>query len=57
MTGIILETDYVDVLAEMNAFHIEARYPESLTVLPTKEEASSYITRAEKVYQWLMNQL
>jgi len=57
MTGITLETEYVDILAEMNAFHIEGRYPESLTTPPMKEEALSYITRAEKVYQWLMNQL
>ena len=57
MTGIVLETKYVDILAEMNAFHIEGRYPESLTMPPTKEDALIYITKAEKVYQWLMNQL
>ena len=57
MTGIALETEYVDILAEMNAFHIEGRYPESLTTPPMKEEALIYITRTEKVYQWLTNQL
>jgi len=57
MTGIALETEHVDILAEMNAFHIEGRYPESLTTPPMKEEAFIYITRAEKVYQWLTNQL
>jgi HEPN domain-containing protein len=57
MTGITLETEKIDILAEMNAFHIEGRYPESLTTPPTKEEALNYIARAEKVYQWLMNQL
>jgi len=57
MAGIALINEYVDVLAEMNAFHIEGRYPESLTVPPTKEEALNYLARAEKVYQWLMNQL
>lgn len=57
MTGIAIINEYVDVLAEMNAFHIEGRYPESLTVPPTKEEALNYLARAEKVYQWLMNQL
>ena len=57
MTGITFETEQVDILAEMNAFHIEGRYPESLTLPPTKEEALNYITRAEKVYQWLVNQL
>lgn len=57
MAGITLINEYVDILAEMNAFHIEGRYPESLTAPPTKEEAIKYLTRAEKVYQWLMNRL
>ncbi|MDA8124038.1 MAG: HEPN domain-containing protein [Deltaproteobacteria bacterium] len=46
----------MEVLAEMNAFHIEGRYPESLAKAPTKEEALNYMARAEGVYQWLMNQ-
>lgn len=54
--GITLETEHADILAEMNAFHIEGRYPESLTTAPTKEEALIYVAKAEKVYQWLMNQ-
>ncbi len=57
MTGITLEPEHIDILAETNAFHIEGRYPESLATPPTKEEASNYIIRAEKVYQWLINQL
>jgi hypothetical protein len=56
MIGITLETEHADILAEMNAFHIEGRYPESLTTAPTKEEALIYVAKAEKVYQWLMNQ-
>jgi len=46
----------MEVLAEMNAFHIEGRYPESLTKPPTKEEALNYMAGAEGVFQWLMNQ-
>lgn len=57
IAGIILESVYMDVLAEMNAFHIEGRYPESLITPPTKEEALNYIARAEEVFQWLMNRL
>jgi len=45
----------MEVLAEMNAFHIEGRYPESLTKSPTKAEALNYMTRAEEVFQWLMS--
>jgi HEPN domain-containing protein len=57
LAGIAMVSEDVDVLAEMNVFHIEGRYPESLSPPPTKEEALRYMTRAEKIYQWLMNQL
>ena len=40
----------------MNAFHIEGRYPESLTKTPTKEEALNHIAGVEEVFLWLMNQ-
>jgi HEPN domain-containing protein len=39
--------------AEMNAFHIEGRYPETLTKPPTVEEAVRYMKRAEEVFRWL----
>lgn len=47
----------LDILAEMNAFQIEGRYPETLTPPPNQQEGQNYLTRAEEVYQWLMNQL
>jgi HEPN domain-containing protein len=47
----------IDVLAEMNAFNLEGRYPEMLTPEPTVEEARRYIRRAKEVYTWLMSQL
>ena len=43
------------VLAEMNAFQIEGRYPESLLTPPTKEEALHYMGDAGKAFAWLMN--
>jgi HEPN domain-containing protein len=46
----------MEVLADMNAVHIEGRYPESLTKPPTKEEALIYLAEAEGIFQWLMNQ-
>jgi len=46
-----------DILAEMNAFNIEGRYPDTLTPPPTQTEAEKYMSRAEEVYQWLMKQL
>ena len=56
LAALTLDTQKMEVLAEMNAFHIEGRYPESLTKPPTKEEALNYMTGAEGVFQWLMNQ-
>ena len=56
LAGLLPDIQNMEVLAEMNAFHIEGRYPESLTKPPTKEEAVNYMARAEKVFQWLMNQ-
>lgn len=56
LAGLMPDNETTEVLAEMNAFQIEGRYPESLTKPPTKEEALSYIARAEEVFQWLMNQ-
>lgn len=57
LAGIALDTDQKDLLAEINAFQIEGRYPDSFAAIPTREEAASYVMRAEKVYLWLMNQL
>jgi HEPN domain-containing protein len=56
LAAFTMDTRKMEVLAEMNAFHIEGRYPESLTKPPTKEEALNYMARAEEVFQWLMNQ-
>ena len=56
LAALALDTWKMEVLAEMNAFHIEGRYPESLTKPPTKEEALNYMAGAEGVFQWLMNQ-
>jgi HEPN domain-containing protein len=50
------DTRRMEVLAEMNAFHVEGRYPENMMNAPTKEEALNYIAGAEEVFQWLMNQ-
>jgi len=56
LTALQLDARKTEILAELNAFHIEGRYPESLTKPPTKEEALTYMDGAEGVFQWLMNQ-
>ena len=47
----------MDILAEMNAFNVEGRYPETLGLPPTPAEAQSYLSRADEVFQWLIQQL
>jgi HEPN domain-containing protein len=56
LAALTLNTRGMEVLAEMNAFQIEGRYPESLTKAPSREEALKYMAGAEGVFQWLMNQ-
>jgi len=52
-----LNQNQIDIIAEMNAFNIEGRYPDS-SILPLSHvESQDYLSRAGKVYQWLMNQL
>jgi hypothetical protein len=55
--GVETSDDRKDVLADINAFSLEGRYPESYAVLPSKDEAESIMTKAVEVYLWLKNQL
>jgi HEPN domain-containing protein len=52
-----LRSDQLDVLAEMNVFNIEARYPDSLSPPPSGEEVQHYLRCADEVLQWLIRQL
>jgi len=52
-----LNPDQLDVLAEMNAFNIEGRYPDTLSPPPGKKQALEYIAKSKKVFQWLIDQL
>ena len=44
-----------DILAEMNSFNIEGRYPDSLSPPPSQDEARHYMTQTEEVFQWLIS--
>ena len=57
LTHLTLNQEQEDLLAEMNAFNLEGRYPDLLIPPPKKKEAKNYIRRAKKVYKWLLNQL
>ncbi len=53
-TDLNLNSAQRDILAEMNAFNVEGRYPETLAPPPTKEETRNYLARAGEVFRWLM---
>ncbi|RLC68660.1 MAG: DNA-binding protein [Chloroflexi bacterium] len=57
LAALPLSQAQIDILAEMNAFNIEGRYPDSLIPPPSQSEAREYLRRVEEVYRWLMNQL
>jgi HEPN domain-containing protein len=45
------------VLAELNAFNLAGRYPETLVSAPTMAEAAVVMARAKGVEKWLQNLL
>jgi len=49
------DSQQLEILADMNAFSIEGRYPETLAPPPTTEEAYIYMERAQKVWEWLQS--
>jgi HEPN domain-containing protein len=57
LTALTLSQSQKDILAEMNPFNLEGRYPDFLMPPPSKNEAKSYMRRAREVYEWLMSQL
>ncbi|MCU0643268.1 MAG: HEPN domain-containing protein [bacterium] len=57
LSSLELNPGQQDLLAELNAFNIEGRYPEWLLLPPTVAEAKAYLKQAKEIYQWLLNQL
>lgn len=57
LAGLDLPDNYGDVLADMNAFNIEGRYPDLLVPPPNPTQAQAYATRAEEVLECLLSQL
>jgi HEPN domain-containing protein len=55
LASLSLDKEHLAILAEINALHIEGRYPETLMAPPSKEEALKYVSKAEEVFQWLMS--
>lgn len=57
LTQIPIQPDQIALLAVMNAFNIEGRYPDKLSSPPSQQEAGRYMQNSEEVFQWLSNQL
>lgn len=57
LAQIPIQPGQVAILAVMNAFNLEGRYPDALSPPPEPRDALRYITEAEEVFQWLILQL
>jgi HEPN domain-containing protein len=51
--GVTLSEDQIDLLAEVNEFNIEGRYPHPNVPLPSVAEAKQYLTRIDEVLKCL----
>ena len=57
LAGTKLTKEYSSLLAEMNEFNIEGRYPDIQQEEITQEKAEDFLTRSKEVFQWLIQQL
>jgi len=57
ISSLALKPDELDLLADLNSFNIEGRYPEFRLPPPTPVEARVYLKQAEELFKWLINQL
>jgi HEPN domain-containing protein len=54
--GVSLNEAQRDILADINAFNLEGRYPDSYAVLLSKDEVALVMTGAEEIFSWLKSQ-
>lgn len=57
ISGLEPTPQQIDILAEMNTFSIEGRYPDAYVPLRTSDEVHTYLDKAEEIIQWLANRL
>ncbi len=50
------DSQQTDLLAEMNQFNLEGRYPESFALAPSTEEAARFLAQSQEVMAWLIQQ-
>jgi len=56
MTGLVIDEDLLNLLAEVSPFNIETRYPEMLAPEPSLAEARAYLDKIHEALQWLTSQ-
>ncbi|HDQ44446.1 MAG TPA: HEPN domain-containing protein [bacterium] len=52
-----LNQEQLDLLADLNSFNIEGRYPDFDLPQSSLSEAGEYVKRTEEFFQWLIHQL
>lgn len=57
LAGLELDAQQARILAAMNQFNLEGRYPESYTAQLDPEEAAQYIARSQEILTWLIQRL
>ena len=57
MADIDLSEDRLNLLADMNEFNLEGRYPVQYIETPSSEEATRYLAKTKEILEWLVRQL
>lgn len=57
LSGIKISQEQSDLLAEMNPFNIEGRYPETWGTIPSRKEAEKIRQKTQELFEWLKSQL
>lgn len=57
ISGVTGTSSHYDILAAINQFNIEGRYPGFMPVAPEIKEARILMQQVGELYQWLINQL
>jgi len=52
-----LKPEDIDILAEMNEFNLEGRYPITFVSPLTKKESQTYMKKAKVILEWLTQKL
>jgi HEPN domain-containing protein len=52
-----LKMQEIEILAEMNEFNLEGRYPITFVPPPTKNESLEFMKKAKGMFEWLTQKL